>query len=709
MAPVATDFVKVLAESQLLDELHLEELSQLAPAYPDASTLATELVRRGWLTSYQLAHLERGNPEDLLIGPYVVLDEVGQGGMGKVYQARHRRLDRIVALKVINPLAISTESVLRFQREARAIARLKHPNIVMLYDADEVDGKHFLALEFIEGVDLDKMLQQRGPFPIHLACDCIRQAALGLQHAHERGLVHRDVKPSNLVLTRGADMAPPMGRLAQHGDAPDKELLQDGVVKILDLGLARLYPLGTAPVGGPKLSIDGFVVGTPDYLAPEQALDSHTVDIRADIYSLGCTFYELLTGTTPFADVANGTQKLLSHLQDQPPAVEKLRKDVPAGVVAIVRKMMAKNPRDRFQAPGQVAEALAFFAKPRSPAIAADSTPPPTVATPARELPRSETAGVSARVRQNLSLPKARGMYADEPKELTEHEGAVRCTAFSPDGKYALSGGEDHAVYLWDVLGAKKVRRLAGHTDAVLCVTFAPDGRTAVSGGSDRTINIWEVETGQQLARFKGQTGEVCTAAFSPDGKLLLTGGKDQALHLWDLATRRYLRQLGGVVRGRHYDTVEGVAFAPDGVRALSVSQDKTMRLWNVPSGRELHCFDGHTDKVFCVAYSPDGIHVASGGRDRTVRLWGVVSGQELQRFEGHTRSVRGVVFSPGGQHLLTGGDTTIRLWEVASGRQVYSSTANSIKVLCVAMTADAAYLLSGGVDGVVRLWGQAL
>jgi serine/threonine protein kinase len=686
MAPVATDFVKLLTEVQLLEDAQLEELSVIAPAYRDSAALTSELVRRGWLTSYQLAHLNNGTHRNLLLGPYVLLEELGQGGMGMVYKARHRRLERIVALKVISPAAMSSEAVQRLHREARAIARLMHPNIVLLYDAAEIDGKHFLAMEYVDGVDLDRLLHQRGPFPIGLTCDCIRQAALGLQHAHERGLVHRDIKPSNLVMT---------GNRVSGVEEPDDA----GLIKILDLGLARLYPIGAAPLEGPKLSVDGFVIGTPDYLAPEQAVDSHTVDIRADIYSLGCTMYELLTGETPFAAVAGSRQKLLSHLQVEPPPVEKGRPDLPPGVVAIVRKMMAKEREQRFQTPGQVADALAPFAKSRAAAWETSNGSPAGRAGEVTDVIRMQHPAPSG----------SAGLYVDVPMELGSHEGAVHCVAFSPNGRLVLSGGQDQAVCLWDVLSLRRVRRLHGHTDVVRCVAFAPDGRTAVSGGSDCALFLWDVETGQQLARFKGQTTEAATAAFSPDSKFVLTGGKDQGLHLWDVATRRYLRQLGGVVRGRHFDAVTGVAFAPDGARAVSVSLDKTMRLWNIQTGRELHCFEGHIDQVNCVAYSPDGLHVTSAGRGRIVRLWGVVSGEEIRRFEGHTGSVHGVAFAPGGRQILSGGDTTIRLWEAATGRLLYCCKADTDEVLCVAMTGDGSHLLAAGGNGVVRLWSKAL
>jgi serine/threonine protein kinase len=703
MPVVATDFVRLLGETQLLADEQLAEVLVIAPAFATTSALASELVRRGWLTPFQLDHLNNGTHGDLMLGPYVLLAALGQGGMGMVYKARHRRLERLVALKVISPTAMSGEAVQRLYREARAIARLKHPNIVLLYDAAEIDGKHFLALEYVDGVDLDRLVRQKGPFPIGLACDCIRQAALGLQHAHERGLVHRDIKPSNLVMTR-ARLSPGSGWRPEGGEGLDQECAQDAVIKILDLGLVRLHRVGAALPEGEKLSVDGYVVGTPDYVAPEQALDSHTVDIRADIYSLGCTFYELLAGRPPFAAVANNTQKMLSHLQEQPPALSKLRPDVPAEVLAVLRKMMAKEPRERFQTPGQVADALIFAVKPEPPPHQPDKSALP--------VPPSAAAGEWGAVRSPgpyLAQPKKPALYGEPPKELPEHAGAVRCIAVSQDGRRALSGGDDQALCLWDVPGAEKMRRFPGHSAAVLCVAFAPDGRMAVSGGNDGELMLWDVASGQVLGRLASQNAEVSAAAFSPDGKLLLTGGKDQALHLWDVATRRRVRQMGGVVHGRHFDAVTGVAFAPDGARAVSVSLDQTLRIWNTQTGREVHRCEGHAAEIHCVAFSPDAIHVASGGRDGVVRLWGVVSGQEIRRFEGHTGAVHGVAFTLHGRQLLSSGDTTIRLWDVDSGQQLYWCNVNKHRLLCAAITPDSSHILAGGDDGVVRLWCKAL
>jgi hypothetical protein len=278
---------------------------------------------------------------------YRVLGVLGSGGMGVVYKAVQRHTDRVVALKVIRPKVHGRpDFVERFRREARAVARLQHPNIVLAYDADEAGGLHFLVMEYVEGTGLDRVLRQRGPLPVREACEYARQAALGLQHAHERGMVHRDVKPANLLLTLPGP--------APAGDGPF------GTVKIVDFGLAHLAALD----GGPATAVSSApVLGTLDYVAPEQARDPAGVDIRADVYSLGCTLYHLLTGQPPFP---GGTplQKLLWHQERPPRPVTELRQDVPARVAAVLERMLAKEPGRRHATPAEVAEDLAALSGP---------------------------------------------------------------------------------------------------------------------------------------------------------------------------------------------------------------------------------------------------------------------------------------------------------------------------------------------------------
>jgi CheY-like chemotaxis protein len=271
------------------------------------------------------------------LGDYRLVNQLARGGMGVVYEAVHTRLKRVVALKVLPADRLADEqAITRFRREIRATGRLNHPNIVRAYDARKVKGVHFLVLEFVEGVNLAQLLKYQPRFEIPDACEVIRQAALGLQHASEHGLVHRDLKPANLMLTPA------------------------GLIKVLDLGLARWF--NELPFGNEGIPI-GYVVGTADYVAPEQALGTAVVDSRADIYSLGCTLYKVLTGQPPYAGPAYRTvaQKLAGHVHAPVPLVRQVRPEVPKPLESILLRLLAKAPVDRFAAPAEVSTALQPF------------------------------------------------------------------------------------------------------------------------------------------------------------------------------------------------------------------------------------------------------------------------------------------------------------------------------------------------------------
>ncbi|MEI8381834.1 MAG: serine/threonine-protein kinase [Planctomycetota bacterium] len=278
------------------------------------------------------------------IGPYKILALLGQGGMGAVYKALHPRLEKIVALKVLTPGRLkSHDAVGRFEREMKAIGKLDHPHLIRALDAGEADGAHYLAMEYVDGIDLSHLIKSRGPLPIAEACELVIQAASGLQAAHTRGMVHRDIKPANLMLAR-QEFGPP-------------------VVKVLDLGLALLSDTNAPDVGG--LTSDGQVMGTVDYMAPEQATDSHSVDIRADIYSLGATLYALLTGGSLFQGKPNQSlmQKLMTLAKEAAPPIRDRRPEVSVALAAVVHRMIAKDARERYATPAEVIAALKPFAR----------------------------------------------------------------------------------------------------------------------------------------------------------------------------------------------------------------------------------------------------------------------------------------------------------------------------------------------------------
>jgi serine/threonine-protein kinase len=313
-------------------------------------------MQRGWLTVFQVNQIFQGHSRDLVLGAYRILDVLGEGGVATVYRAWHTNRKQVVALKTVRKeLLANAEAVRQFQQETKTIASLSHPNIVQTLESDCINGTHFLAMEFIEGIDLNKLVRLSGPLPVMQSCDYIRQAALGLQHAHERCLVHRDIKPANLFLV-------------SPGGAPSHEArVQLGaLIKILDWGLADMrLPAATGQQEAANTLMREETIGTADYLAPEQAVDATKVDIRADIYSLGCAFYYLLTGQPPFSG-GSLMQKLLRHREAEPPPAQSKRADVPPGLNLVLQKMLAKKPDERYRTPASVAAALASFARPAS-------------------------------------------------------------------------------------------------------------------------------------------------------------------------------------------------------------------------------------------------------------------------------------------------------------------------------------------------------
>jgi serine/threonine protein kinase len=330
-------FLDALRKSKLVDGKRLDAfLESSSAAMPDNSReLAQQLVRQGLLTPWQVNQLLGGKWKGFLLAgeKYKLMDRLGAGGMGQVFLCEHRRMKRLVALKIlpVDKLKDDDSARDRFDREARAAAALDHPNIVRAYDSD-ADGKfHFLVMEFVDGASLQEVVKKHGPLDITRACHYIADAARGLQHAHEAGWVHRDIKPGNLLIDRF------------------------GTIKILDMGLARLFTDDTDNLT--KRYEKDAVLGTADYLAPEQATHSSDVDVRADIYSLGATFYYLLTGRSPFDD-GTVTQKLIWHQTRQPDSVRALRPEVPKELEAVIAKMMAKKPVHRYQEPSAVIAAL---------------------------------------------------------------------------------------------------------------------------------------------------------------------------------------------------------------------------------------------------------------------------------------------------------------------------------------------------------------
>jgi serine/threonine-protein kinase len=395
------------------------------------------------------------SPPPPAIAGYEILGVLGHGGMGIVYKARQLSRDRLVALKVIRKERLAhPEVVRRFRREAQAAARLSHPNIVAVYEFDQDGDTHYLAMEYVAGVTLQRLVHQSGPLPVAEACDFVRQAALGLQHASEQALVHRDIKPGNLMA-----VVPPGGPLWSRP-----------LIKLLDMGVARLYRFGDFSEDSlSTLTRDGSVLGTPDYVAPEQLEDPHKADIRADLYSLGCTFYFLLSGQVPFP---GGTlvQKLDRQRWETPPSVDQLRPEVPPAVAAVVRRLMAKHPDDRYRSPVEVAEALDQLAR----------------------------TGVLPRGHQPAPLRETRCLRGSGP---------VVAAAFLHDG-HSIVAAADRALHLWDAETGEARGRFGASPYEIGCLAVVP-GSGHILVGQGAGVRLYDPATGRELARLTGHIDAV--------------------------------------------------------------------------------------------------------------------------------------------------------------------------------------------------------
>ncbi|MBW3542955.1 MAG: serine/threonine protein kinase [Planctomycetes bacterium] len=393
MSDTLREFVRSLSSSGILTEGELRAFVRALPPNRDSLSpdqLARALVDQSRLTNFQAEAVQQGRPERLFLGDYLILEPIGAGGMGQVYKAEHRRMSRIVALKVLIAEAVNSErAVQRFYREVRTAARLEHRNIVTAYDAGEAGGNHYLVMQYIDGPNFKKRVDRRGPLTLEQAVDVVLQTAEGLAYAHEMGVIHRDIKPSNLLMTR------------------------EGVVKILDMGLARLAAELEAMDGeaAGRLTMPGQVLGTADYMPPEQATDTHAADERSDCYSLGCTLYYLLTGRPPFPGDSMA-EVLMGHAERPVPAVYLGDDDRAQILLEIMDLMLRKDPAERYQNMDQLIADLRLIHAGRPEWDQTDDVPHPP-----RRLPRekADSQMTDFNTDEATSFEPDRGRLDDEP------------------------------------------------------------------------------------------------------------------------------------------------------------------------------------------------------------------------------------------------------------------------------------------------------
>jgi WD40 repeat protein len=675
------------------------------------------------------------------LGRFQLLGPVGQGSFGTVWRARDTELGRIVALKVSHASLLSSpQYVERFRREARAAAQLRHSNIVRLYEVVTLEGLPVLVSDFIDGVPLKDLLEVRR-LTFQEAARLVAEVAEALHYAHEQGLIHRDVKPGNLMIESAPGPA---------GSALGKPIL-------VDFGLALRDEAEVV------MTVEGQIIGTPAYMSPEQAAgQGHRVDRRSDVYSLGVVLYELLTGEKPF----RGSKAMLLHqvLREEPRPPRRLNDRIPRDLETICQKAMAKEPARRYATAAAFAEDVRRFllrepihARPvgkverlwrwcrRNPAVSllsgaavflllAGTAVSSYFAVQAHygEL-RAQQGELRAQQGELRALEQAEQVRQEKLVSERRRYGTAITLAHQGwrAGQLALTHTILDAEEAQDRPGSLRgfewhyLRRLCcldlatwrGHQMPIRSLALSPDGRWLASAGRDRVVIVWDMAEGKEAFRLPGHTQPIYAVAFSPDGRRLASatypdppdGDVPGEVLVWDFAGQRRDFALSG-----HRGGVRALAFSPDG-RHLALAGGTTggspwtaeVRVWDLGTRREAFALSGHERIALSVAYSPDGKRLATAGEDMTVRVWNTAAPKDHPLvLRGHAAPIFCVAFSPDGKRLAScGWDKTVAIWDAATGAKLPPLVGHLGAVQSVSFSPDGQSLASAGMDCIIKVW----
>ena len=612
---------------------------------------------------------------------FEVMRVIGHGGMGIVLEAFDSKLQRHVAVKVLDPeLADDEVSRQRFCREARAAASISHENVVAVHQVEKSaeNGVPYLVMQMIAGESLEQRLLRQPRLPLNEIVRIGMQAAHGLAAAHAQNLIHRDIKPGNILL------APP-----------------DDTVKLTDFGLARV-------VDDVKLTRTGYVTGTPLYMSPEQALGEES-DPRSDLFSFGAILYEMCAGEPPFA--GNSALAILKQIADaKHRPVRELNPTIPEWLERTIDKLLEKKPENRIQSAAHLAELFDYeWALMRT-----TSKDVPTVCKieQAKQRKRRRSIAIGAGIallaigfavdlfRNRLPIFTNLVTTSAEPiAVLSANSGTVWSVAFDPSGKSVSMGVEDGTVRMWDVESKSIKSTLNAHRGTVWTSKFCKDGAFLATGGDDGLIKMWNTANGELASMFE-HPDAVRGLAFAHGRQTLFAGGRKGELRVWSKESST------PIAEATQPGTVLAIALSPDNDTLATAGSDKVVRLWNAQTLSMKLPLEGHAGPIYSLSFNQDGRRLASSGWDKTVRIWDTSSGQLIKSWKAHQGDVWNVAYSPNGSKLATGGtDGMVKLWNPETGSLLGTYLGHENAVHSIAFNQDGTRLASGGRDGTVRIW----